>query len=176
MDGQPVQQGRGSGLVRGGISVLTTALVWAGLSAWLAYDGLEPSGPGLFEHQYQVQSFLLPPVLLTCWLIFSGILWTVFGARSLATSKGQWLEGIGGIFGNGYFLCWVLPDLLVYWIGGHDLLKGIAPFLPLLTTGFICGVSVQYVRRRVPVERWKAVSWVVFAWVAQAIPLLVLIR
>ena len=172
----PAKEGRDPGLVRGGISVLTTALVWSGLSAWLAYDGLTPGGPGLFENQYQVQSFLLPPVLLTCWLIFSGLLWKVFGARTLGTTKGQWLEGTGGIFSNGYFLCWVLPDLAAYGFGGQDLLKVIVPFLPVLTTTFICGFTVQYIRRRVPVGRGKTLVWVLAAWIAQAIPLMVLVR
>ena len=63
--------------------------------------------------------------------------------------------------------------LWIWWAGAS---KVIVPFLPVLTTAFICGFTVQYIRRRVPVGRGKTLGWVLAAWIAQAIPLMVLVR
>ena len=164
------------GFGRGAVSILSTAIAWALFSWWLAADGHGPSGPSLFEEQYRTQAFLLAPVLIVSWLTFAGLLWQLLGKRSLVSSQGAWFEGLGGILGNGYFMCWVIPDLVVYGFTDFETLGLVAPVLPVLTTGFVVFLSVHFVRRRVPVSRIKAVSCVLGAWILQAIPVLVFIR
>ena len=164
------------GFGRGMVSMLSTAIAWAFFSWWLASDGHRPGGPSLFEEQYRTQAFLLAPVLLTSWLTFSGVLWQLLGKRSLVSSLGSWFEGLGAILGNGYFICWVVPDIAVYALSDFDTLGTVAPFLPIATTLFVVAFATHFIRKRVPVGRLKAGMCVLAAWGAQAVPVLICIR
>ena len=164
------------GVGRGLVSMLSTAIAWGFFSWWLAQDGHEPSGPALFEEQYRTQAFVLAPALLVGWVTFTGLLWQLLGKRSLVSSLGDWFEGLGGILGNGYFICWVVPDVIVYGLFDFETLGLVAPFLPIATTFFVLVLATRFVRRRVPVGRFKAGACVLLAWVVQAIPVLAFIR
>jgi hypothetical protein len=167
---------RDSAVVRGAVSVMTTAIGWSLFSYWLGMEGHRPSGPSLFEEQYRTQALLLPGILLAGWAFYCGFLWKIFGEESTGVTRGDWMEGLGGIYSNGYFLLWILPDVAAYLLGDFSTLTQIAPFLPVLTTLFVVALSVQYIGRRVSVPRWKRSAWVVFAWIVQSIPLLAFVR
>lgn len=161
---------------RGATTVFATAVLWGGLSHWLYANGESPGGPTPFENHFEVQRWLILPVLLFAWAGFCSVLWLVCGRGSLSTSPGVWFESLGGIYGNGYMLCWVLPDAVAYGLMDMQGLRALAPVLPLLTTGFIGFLSFQFVVRRVQMHKGRIGLGVLLAWTLQSIPLLFLIR
>ena len=163
-------------IYRGLIFLPLAAFSWSLFSLWLASDGHQPSGPALFQNQYQRQALLIPLVLSGSWFAFAGVLWKVLATREPETSFSAWFGKLGEILGHGYLWCWVLPDIIVYALSDFDTLGQVAPSLPVLTTLFVVLFTIRFVRRRVSIGRLKATFFVLMAWIAQAIPVLVFIR
>ena len=158
---------------RGLIFILLAAFSWSLLSLWLASDGHRPSGPSLFDEQYKSQAILIVPILLFCWIVFTGLLWR-FLAKDAKLS--ECFGPLGQTLGSGYLLCWILPDVLIYGLFGFQTLGSVAPFLPILTTLYVVFFAARFVSRKGGAGLFKVTSIVIAAWIAQAIPVLVFVR
>ena len=164
------------GLRRGAVSVGTTAIAWSIFSFVLYMGGHTPGGPTFLDPHYKIQAMILLPVLLVGWFLFAGVLWQLAGKRGIVTSRDGWFEGLGGIYGNGFFLGWVIPDAIAYWGFGFEALSSIVLFLPVATTAFVVYLSTQFIRRRVKMGLGGVLIRVFAAWCIQAVPILALIR
>ena len=167
---------RRESLGRGLMSLLLAATTWSGFSLWLAADGHHPSGPSLFEEQYQMQALVIVPVLLICWITFAGLLWQLLAKRRSTHPVRRWFDHIGRILGGAYLYCWLLPDIVAYALFDFETLARVAPFLPMVTTVFVVSSTTRFVCREMTIERFKASLYVLAAWIIQAIPVLVFIR
>lgn len=158
------------------ISIILVALGWSLLSGLLAFNGHQPSGPTLFAEQYQVQAWILPIVLLTSWQLYAGLIWQKLICQSKQISRAIWFAAAGRLLSIGYGLCWVLPDLIAFALGGFSMLGTIAPLLPIATTCVVCFLTTRFVNKHSSFSSGKVFCWVLTAWLVQAIPVLLLIR
>ena len=161
---------------RGLLFVMLSAVIWSVLSLWLAFDGHQPSGPSLFEKQYQTQALLTIPVLLVSWFVFSRVVWQLLANHRPTHSIRRWQNHLGSILGIGYLCCWLLPDIVVYALCDFETLSQVAPFLPILTTVVVVFFATRFVCREVAIRRFPAMLCVLAAWIVQSIPILVFIR
>lgn len=122
----------------GGVAVVVQGVLHAGLSAWLAADGQQPSRPvPLFEDTYAAQAFYVLPLLLVGWVLSAHLASRVV-RRPFAAVAGR----IGVALAVPPVVCWLIPDLVVYGLFGFaalgPLLRIAAPLTFALTLAALC--------------------------------------
>lgn len=135
--------------VHGGVAVGLAGVLWTLLSSWLALDGQKPSGPTLLvgaEHHYLVQAALLLPLLLVAWKLF-GFFTAQLARRLGGEGDGRALEAALGLtLGVPLLVLFVIPDLVMYAVGGFLELGFLLPLTGPVTALWIALLSVSAVR------------------------------
>ncbi len=155
--------------------VLIVALGWSGLSYALGASGHTPSGPSPFgDAHYEMQAWLLTPVLFIAALGFGWVSWRGLGRGELPW--GEWLPGAVRVYALALGVGWVLPDIVAYGLGGFDAVAKLAPILPLTSTILALAVGTRFVRGRVSATRPRILANLLGAWVFASLVLMTVVR
>ena len=148
------------------------ALLWSFLSAWMHLDGhaaravLLPVDPARY---YAVQAVFVGPLLLLLTAVHAAVAHRLArGSGGGVTFRQSWRVLAAG-YGSALLLCYLLPDLIAYGLGGRAwmarAMRYHAPLMPLV----MLWISGPPFARLHGISRARATLWVFLGLLAQLV-------
>lgn len=164
--------GLGAGLLLGA--------TWAALAALLAAGGHQPSMsrglPVAGEDYYATAAVYLAPLCIALTVLTAA---TAHALARLGGGGGTWpasLGAIGAAYALPLWFAFVLPDLVVYLVAGHDVMGAAMRISGPIAVAWVTLRTVQAIGVVHGIRRGRALGVALGAAIAQAIPMALLVR